>query len=362
MKKKANKTRRSAEEILKTAVTKTTEIELSKAKGEVARWKRKHKVAVQEAATQSDRVDALLGIEEHMPSIVAFEKSRVYSGLAAIIIPATDWHVEEKVDPKKVNGKNHFDLGEAEERIEKFYTEGLRLIKMQTEPSVDEIWHPMLGDLMSGYIHEELEETNSLTPVEAVSFLQDMICSGLDLWIKKTRFPIFIPTCVGNHSRTTEKTRVKTRVRNSYEWLLYTTLAKYYAKNPRVHWIIGEGYHNIQTIKGRKVRFHHGDGMRYQGGIGGITIPVNKAVAAWDEIEQVDFDIFGHWHSYSISYPKWISCGSLIGYSEFSLWIKAKFQHPTQTFIVLDADYGLVRADPIFLTDPVGLTDPTGKK
>ena len=355
MKKKSSKTRRSAEEILKTAAIKTTEVELSKAKGEVARWKRKHKVAVQEASTQGDRVDALLGIEEHLPTIAQFDKrTAVYSGDAAVIIPATDWHVEEKVDPKKVNGKNHFDLAEAEERIKRFYIEGLRLIKAQNEPGVDEIWHPMLGDLMSGYIHEELEETNSLSPVEAVSFLQDMICSGLDLWIKKTKLPIFIPTNVGNHSRTTEKTRVKTRVRNSYEWLLYATLAKYYVKNPRVHWMIGEGYHNIQTIKGRLVRFHHGDGMRYQGGVGGITIPVNKAVAAWDEIQQVDFDIFGHWHSFLWGYSKWISCGSLIGFSEFSLWIKAKFQHPTQTFCVLSADYGMIKVEPIFLTDPAG--------
>ncbi len=354
MKKKPSKTRCSAEDIVAKTATKTTEVELSNAKSEIARWKRKHKAAVQEASVQSDRVDALLGIDEHSPSIVAFERYRAQSDKAAAIIPATDWHVDEKVDPKKVNGKNHFNLPEAENRIECFYTEGLRLVEAQNEPGIDEIWHPMLGDLMSGYIHEELEDTNSLTSGETVSFLQDMICSGLDLWIKKMKLPIFIPTCVGNHGRTTEKTRVKTRVRNSYEWLLYATLAKYYAKNPRVHWMIGEGYHNIQTIKGRRVRFHHGDGMRYQGGVGGITIPVNKAVAAWDEIEQVDFDIFGHWHTFSVSYPKWISCGSLIGYSEYSLWIKAKFQHPTQTFIVLDADYGLVRTDPIFLTDPAG--------
>ncbi|KKM22770.1 hypothetical protein LCGC14_1621960 [marine sediment metagenome] len=353
MTRKPNKTRRSAEDIVAKAATKTSEIELSKARGEIARWKRKHKAAVQEAAAQSDRAETALGIGAHTPSVISFEKSRVYSGMAAAIIPATDWHVEERVRPEQVNGKNSFDLAEAEKRIERFYSEGLRMIEEQCDPKIDEIWHPMLGDLMSGYIHEELEETNSLTPVETISFLQDMICSGLDLWIKKTKLPIFIPTCVGNHGRTTKKTRVKTRVRNSYEWLLYATLAKYYAKNPRVHWMIGEGYHNIQIIKSRLVRFHHGDGMRYQGGVGGITIPVNKAVAAWDEIEQVDFDIFGHWHTFKVDYPKWIACGSLIGYSEFSLWIKAKFQHPTQVFCVLDADYGIVRADPIFLTDPV---------
>ena len=114
----------------------------------------------------------------------------------------------------------------------------------------------------------------------------------------------------------------------------------------------GEGYHNVQTILGRKVRFHHGDGLRYQGGVGGITIPVNKAIAQWDKVEAVDFDIFGHWHTHLVGYPKWISCGSLMGYSEYSLSIKAEYQAPTQTFIVIDRRYGMTLAAPIFLTPP----------
>ncbi len=349
------KKKASPKDIVKNSAKKSMEVELSKAKGEISKWKLKHRAAVQEACDQSARADAILGIGEHKPSIREISQSNRNSSDAAAIIPATDWHVEERVRPEQVNGKNSFDLPEAEKRIGRFYSEGLRMIEEQCDPYICEIWHPMLGDLMSGTIHEELEETNSLSPVEAVSFLQDMICSGLELWLKETELPIFIPTCVGNHARTTNRTRVKTRVRNSYEWLLYATLAKYYAKNSRVHWLIGEGYHNIQVIMGRVVRFHHGDGMRYQGGVGGITIPVNKAVAAWDEVGQADFDIFGHWHTFKVDYPKWISCGSLIGYSEFSLWIKAKFQHPTQTFIVIDKDYGMIDAKPIFLTDPASV-------
>ena len=349
------KKKTSPSDVVNASAERSMEMELSKARGETAKWKLRHKAATIEANEQSLRADALLGIEGHTPVIRDFPESEINFSSAAAIIPATDWHVEERVYPEQVNGKNFFNLPEAENRINRFYAEGLRLIEAQNQPHIDEIWHPMLGDLMSGTIHEELEETNSLSPVEAVSFLQDMICSGLDLWIKKTKLPIFIPTCVGNHSRTTKKTRVKTRVKNSYEWLLYATLVKYYLGNSRIHWMIGKGYHNIQTVKGRKVRFHHGDGMRYQGGVGGITIPVNKAVAAWDEVGQVDFDIFGHWHTFKVDYPKWISCGSLIGYSEFSLWIKAKFQHPTQTFIVIDRDYGMIKAEPIFLTDPAGV-------
>jgi hypothetical protein len=205
---------------------------------------------------------------------------------------------------------------------------------------------------MTGYIHEELMESNSLSPTEACVFLQDMICSGIDLLLAKTRLPIFIPTCVGNHGRTTAKKHIKTSHKNSYEWLLYMTLAKRYEKDRRVHWNVGQGYHNIQTILGRKVRFHHGDGLRYNGGVGGITIPVNKSIAQWDKASPVDVDIFGHYHTFLWGYNKWVSCGTLMGYNEFSVEIKSDFQHPTQTFIVMDRLYGITDAFPIFLTKP----------
>ena len=195
-------------------------------------------------------------------------------------------------------------------------------------------------------------ETNALSPVEAVVFLRDMICSGIDLLLRETYLPIFIPTCVGNHGRTTVKKRIKTSCKNSYEWLLYMTLARHYEGNPRVKFSVGTGYHNTQEIMGRKVRFHHGDGLRYMGGVGGISIPVNKSIAQWDKVSPADFDIFGHWHTFLTYYPKWVSCGSLMGYSEYSVEIKADFQHPTQAFIVIDRKYGLVQSTPIFLEKP----------
>lgn len=327
------------------------QLELSKAQTEAAKWRRRYKDAMTSASSYQEQVELLLGIQGK-PPIQTFEISNNHISYdVAVVIPATDWHVEERISLETTNGKNHFNLGEAEDRIKRFYTKALRLIQWQQRLApVGEIWHPLLGDLMSGYIHEELTETNQLSPTEASLFLQEMLCSGINLLLRKTKLPINIPTCVGNHGRTTPRKRIKTSAQNSFEWLLYMTLAKYYAKNKRVHWMVGRGYHNTQEIMGRLVRFHHGDGLRYQGGVGGITIPVNKAISQWDKAKSVDFDIFGHWHTFFWGYNKWIACGSLMGYSEYSVEIKAEHQHPTQTFIVIDRRYGVTVAVPIFVT------------
>jgi len=333
------------------SIAETAAIDIMRAKAESAKYKRMYKDAISHSANLEVQMEALLGIKDD-PIILDWKKARKGNPKnVAVIVPATDWHVEEGIEAGSVNGKNFFNLAEAENRIKRFYTKIIRLTEWQSHLArVSEVWHPLLGDLLTGYIHEELMESNSLSPTEACIFLQEMLCSGIDLLLRETKLPIYIPTCVGNHGRTTQKMHIKTSSSNSYEWLLYMTLAKQYAKNKRVHIFVGKGYHNTQTIMGRKVRFHHGDGFRYQGGVGGITIPVAKAISQWNKVETVDLDIFGHYHTHLVNYTTWVSCGSLMGYSEYSVKIKADFQHPTQTFIVLDKDFGLTCAIPVFLT------------
>jgi len=328
-------------------------ISMAKSAERAKRDKESQKTAIAAALAAEKQLNTLLAIPKK-PTVLNFQclKGSSPEGVA-VVIPGSDWHIEEKVSKSAVNGKNFYNVTEAEKRIRRFYSKSVELLDWYRKLSpVAELWHPLLGDLLTGYIHEELMESNSLSPTEACVLLQDLICSGIDLLLRETKLNVIIPTCVGNHGRTTAKKHIKTSIQNSYEWLLYMTLAKFYASNPRVDFRVGRGYHNIQTIMGRKVRFHHGDGLRYNGGIGGITIPVNKSIAQWDKVNHVDFDIFGHWHTHLVSYPKWVSCGSAMGYSEFSLEIKAEFQHPTQAFIVIDRRYGLTMAEPIFLTPP----------
>jgi hypothetical protein len=345
--------KRKPSDLVSDAKQETTEVAVAKSKSDTAKWRAKYNDAVKHAVNVEGQLDFLLNIRGK-PKKKAIRAKRSKKGRGvAVIAPATDWHVEETVYAARTNGKNEFNIAEAERRIKQYYQKVLQLIHHQNSLApVVELWHPLLGDLLSGYIHEELMETNGLSPTEACYFLKQMITAGINLWLRETDLPIFIPTCVGNHARTTPKKQIKTSCMNSFEWLLYKTMADQYADNPRVEWMVGEGYHNIQEIQGRKVRFHHGDGLRYQGGVGGITIPVNKSIAQWNKVEHVDLDVFGHWHTFLQNYPDWISCGCLIGYTEYAVEIKANFQHPTQTFIVIDELYGVTSVAPIFLTEP----------
>jgi hypothetical protein len=258
---------------------------------------------------------------------------------------ASDWHVEETVDGKTVNGLNEFSLDIAEDRINSFFRRVVRITEIQRSGTkIDTLVLALIGDLMTGYIHEELRETNGLSPTETVLWLSEHVGAGLQL-LEKNFGNLVIPCCYGNHGRNTLKPRHATGAKNSYEWMLYHILAKQF---PQFDWRISDGYHNYLEVDGRVVRFHHGDGLKYQGGVGGLTIPVEKAIAQWNRAIPAYLDVFGHWHQ-SQQNPKWISNASLIGHNAYAIAIKAGFEPPSQTYFLMDKKRGRTITAPVFL-------------
>jgi hypothetical protein len=266
---------------------------------------------------------------------------------AVAVALASDWHVEETVAAESVNGLNEFNLEVADHRVRKFFRGVIRLTEIErggAEISTCVLW--LGGDLMTGFIHEELAETNGLTPTQTLLWLQDRLIAGIEM-LAENFDQVLVVTSYGNHGRTTKKSRHATGAQNSYEWMLYKLLE---GRTPRnVAWQIGESYHNLVEVFGRLLRFHHGDDLKYQGGVGGLTIPVEKAIAAWNKSPlKADLDVFGHWHT-QIQSPKFCANGSLIGYNAYALSIKAPFEAPQQTFFLFDKQRGRTMTTPIIL-------------
>lgn len=260
---------------------------------------------------------------------------------------AGDWHVEETVESKSVNGLNAFDLTVAEMRVKSFFNSVLKLVKIERNGTViDDLVLVFLGDLMTGYIHEELQESNGLSPTETVLWLRKQIVSGIRMLRQRGAFKrIIIPCCYGNHGRTTKKPRNSTGAANSYEWMLYNILRD---DLPDCEWWIADGYFLYLPVYGKEIRIHHGDNVVYGGGIGGLTIPAEKAIASWNKARTPLLDIFGH-HHVAFQTPRWICNGPLIGYNAYALAIKAAYEPPSQTFFLLDPERGRTITAPIFL-------------
>jgi len=250
----------------------------------------------------------------------------------------SDWHVFETVLPREVNGLNEYNQVIARNSAEEFFQTLLVWTEIHRgRAKIDDLVLACLGDIITNMLHPDQQEGNSGTPQEEIIFALQLICSGLDMLIDAGGFKtITVCCCDGNHGRDTDRIRASGRCRHSHEWLLYNFLARLY--EPRgIKFVIAESYHLYQQVYGHTFRLHHGDGIRYQGGVGGLTIPMNKAIAAWNKAKSADYDVFGHWHQ-TINPSRFLSVGTLLGYSPFAIKIKADFEPPQQSCMTVSPE------------------------
>lgn len=262
------------------------------------------------------------------------------SGLreGTIQVLASDWHVEEPISADAISGRNRFNLEIAEQRMTRFFE--------ATRWGVD--WHRqeylvrdmilwLGGDLFSNYLHEDQIENNELSPVESIAFLQVHVETGIRHILADQMLANLVVICNdGNHGRLTKKMRSATRVKNSLEWLLYVGLRNAFAGDPRVTFILPTGPMTYFDVYGNTIRYTHGDLTKFGGGVGGITIPIYKAIARWNTVRNARATIMGHYHQLT-NLNDLIINGSLCGFNEFALSIGARFEPPMQDLTMFDS-------------------------
>lgn len=320
------------------------------AKADAAEWKDRAEHLGQELEIAERRNEFIDSIK-HEPPEDALKRLKP-SGESTAVAIWSDWHTEETVDPKTVNGLNEYNLKIAKRRIDKMVERTMMMIEVARGlTTIRDLVVAAIGDFITGYIHAELEETNALSPTEATLLVTDLLIPNLRFLKREGKFrSIIVPTCYGNHGRTGEKKRISSGYANSYEWLMYEYCSRMMTdpkKDAGITWKVERGYHNWLDIQGHAVRFHHGDALNYGGGVGGITIPVNKAIAQWNKVRTADYDYFGHFHQ-SIYTNRWCCNGSVIGYGAYALAIKAENEVPSQTVSVISKKRGKIFTDRVF--------------
>lgn len=262
-------------------------------------------------------------------------RSGILEGTCQVL--ASDWHIEEEVKSAQVAGRNRYNLGISRRRMERFFEAtrwGIEFNRQAFKIRDLILW--LGGDLITNHIHADNVETNLLTPTEALAYAHTSISIGIRYLLEDAKLErVVVPCNDGNHGRLTDKMRSSGRTAMSLETMLYGFLAREFAKEPRVEFLIAEGSHLYYEVYGRTIRYVHGDETRYGGGVGGITIPVYKAMARWETVRHADLTVMGHYHQRT-SLSDLIINGSLIGYSPYSLTIGARFEPPAQDMTMLD--------------------------
>lgn len=271
---------------------------------------------------------------------------------AVATLLCSDWHVGETVNPATVNGLNEFNPKIAEARMERLFA-GARY-QVEHKRSMFDIRRMLVvlnGDMISGYIHPELVESNSMSPVREVMFAAKHIIRGLRSLLEVEDLDLHVVCQFGNHGRTTHKTHIATAADNSYETLLYHFVAAHFKSEKRITWQLPTGHHAVTTAAGMRVHIHHGDSVRSQGGVGGILVPLNRAAGRWREMFKAQLSLVGHFHQYHPG-QKLIVNGSLVGHGTFPDFLGYEPEPAQQAFFLIDAKRGVTEHCPIWVQEP----------
>lgn len=253
----------------------------------------------------------------------------------------SDAHIEETVDPGSVLGLNEYNVEIAKQRVERYF------INLGLCIEADEVEHLVfasLGDTISGFIHDELAQSNGLTPLEATLLAQNLIYSGLEYLCNNTRLKdIRFVGIVGNHSRTTKKIQHSNGYRMSYEWMMYKNIERECkATKLPIEFCLPESEMALLDMEdGNRFIFIHGFQLKSSGTgtVCGIYPALNRLCMKWDRTFKQTRVFLGHFHS-CISLPNAMVNGSIIGFNSFALSNGFSYEEPAQMYCVYDPIIG----------------------
>lgn len=300
------------------------------------------------AATEAER-DILLGLSDRANAKAWAKPVAVDRGEAAAMFVLSDLHIAEVVRPSTVLGLNEFNQHVVTKRLEEVTTRGLLLTEKERKlADIREAVVFLGGDIIGGKLHADQVECNDLGIVGSIELAEELLEKMLRTWWAKGKFERMTVVCLsGNHDRSTAKVQHASFYENSYASTIYLHLRKRFTDEPKVQWVLGDGEYADVPIYGWNFRLTHGHRVKFQGGVGGISIPWNKHVMRLNNSKKADFTIGGHLHTFTVNHDLgWLVNGSVIGTTPYSLPLG--HQAPCQAFLVVDKNRCVTQASKIY--------------
>ncbi len=281
-----------------------------------------------------------------------------FEGVATAAL--SDWHWGETVERQSVNGLNEYNLAIAERRASRIF-DTLLLLLDPKPGKYDAMMVAILGDMLSGIIHDELVLTNEAGVLECILSLVAKLEAGL--FELAQHFPALVVVCVpGNHGRMDKRKTHKNLAALSYETLVYKLLEQHLKVRMgaacNVKFKVGTSSDVVTNVYGKTFLYTHGDQFdMYNGNAfdkvrAGDLAKRRRAHEAGQTVH--DYLVLGHYHTYA-GFSNIIMNGSLVGYNEYAFNHNLSIERPQQALFVNHPQFGITKHLPVFADDPVPL-------
>jgi hypothetical protein len=262
----------------------------------------------------------------------------------------SDIHAGALVEPTASVCFNEYNPDICRSSLDRYFESIPWLIK--DEPSFDVVGHCLWlgGDLIDGQLHDDQTETSE-APLVTINWLEPFLMGRLEALASELGDrELRIMCSYGNHGRDTVKPRNETGAEHSHEWALYQRLARHFATHRTIRVYSDKARDQYTKLFDFTIHGTHGDTVRSNGGIGGITIPMRKAYATWQQIHPSYLHLTGHFHT-QLDLGDGLANGSGVGYNAFARKINARPEAPQQIFCLIDSKRGKTKVSPIWMRD-----------
>jgi len=317
------------------------------------------KVLLKESEAQVVQLEEALAIYERLqekdtqPIVIKPKKKRGAKAPHTFIALASDWHCCEKVTSSETGGRNEHNIEIGAERSERYWQALAALVKeQQARFSIDNIVLWLGGDFMVGEIHGvESARSSDLPPLDEIAHIKKILISGIDYLLNEVDVPSLHIVCSpGNHGRTTDRTRFRLSWAYSYEAYMYKELAAHYKSSRRVDFDVSDEHYKVVDVAGFRVLLHHGDNIRFAGGVGGLIVPFRRKSLQLSSTFNHDLYCIGHFHTYGAYSGTGFTNGSLVGWGSYAAGMGLPFEPPSQVTALIDHERRAVgRVMPIWV-------------
>jgi hypothetical protein len=267
------------------------------------------------------------------------------------IVQFSDWHVGKKIERKTTNGLNEYNPDIAKERSEMVTRNMLKLVKKERQDlKIQNLVINLGGDAIENFLHEHNPQQNYFSPLEEVRYAKLLIGNALKTIAENGDFKKIVLLCNrGNHPRMTKRMSADVDYKMNLEAMMYWMLADNF-NDPMFEWHIPQSDIGYYQCGDKMIRYFHGHQVGFAGGVGGMTIPMNKKIMNWDKSIKAHWNLCSHWHTFSMPTKNVSINGATCGFDGFAQSCGFEYEPPVQAFQLLDKKHGFTGRFPILAT------------
>ena len=343
-------------------------------KAEAAFFKKLYESSIKDEAKKEIIIDAIKNNAPAFPAVKTVKWDKVWasnqgrrsSTPQVVVAPLSDLHVGDNVDFEQMSGLNSYDIDIFNKRLYGWATQLLSLVEYRRNIApVKELVIPMLGDMVSGDIHEELARTNIDNCMQQMIRGANLIAQAI-MFLAPHFEKISIPCVVGNHGRMTRKPPLKDKYME-WDYMLYEWVAAYLRNQEHITFSIPKAFLNSFEVGNRNILIMHGDSISGAGstqaiskGVTGLraflqyrnTLEDAVFTSQDDMVTQFDSVMMGHFHrieEIDIGTGTIYICGTMKGGDEFAAQRLHAINKPRQLVTYWHPKYGNVGKEVIYL-------------